>query len=71
MGLRRWSTTEDRLRTLYEPPTLQLGWAKYENVGGNVSVTATYQLRQEGVLKTLVVVPSSQLVRAATIPVLQ
>ena len=48
---------------------LQVGWAKYEGVGGHVTVTATYQLQQEGAVKALVGVLSSQLVTAATIPV--
>jgi hypothetical protein len=47
----------------------QVGWAKYENIGGNITVAATYQHQQENVVKALVGVRSSQLVNEATIPV--
>jgi hypothetical protein len=60
-------------RLLAEPLSatdpLRFGWARLENVGESVTITATYLHMQEGVLKTLSSVPSSRMVTSATIPV--
>src|SRR5262245_31226628 len=61
-------------RTLIANPVspsdpLRTGWARYENIGGNASGVATFQLTTAGILSTAAGVLSSQLVTAATIPV--
>ena len=48
---------------------LKVGWARLETIGGNVTVSATYQLTKSGVLSTAATVLSSQPMTAATIPV--
>jgi hypothetical protein len=48
---------------------LTTGWARYENIGGNASGVATFQLTTGGILSTAAGVLSSNLVTAATIPV--
>jgi hypothetical protein len=50
-------------------PVTTTGWAKYENIGGNASGVATFELASGGILATAAGVLSSNLVTAATIPV--
>jgi hypothetical protein len=48
---------------------LRVGWARYENIGGNASGVATFQLSVGNVLSTAAGVLSSNLVTSVTIPV--
>jgi hypothetical protein len=48
---------------------VRVGWAKYENIGGNAGGVATFQLTIGNILTTAAGVLSSNLVTAATIPV--